>query len=75
MRGTASHLQHFVGYSSYVRRLRSISIDRLVNEYIFSDTIMRRDIYYTAGLYSIFVIPWFVHRHIYIFSHKGDIKY
>jgi hypothetical protein len=71
MRGTASYLHHFVGYGGYARRSRLISVNIFRNEYMFLYIIMRRDIYYTAGLYSMLVNPWFVHRHIYTIRYQG----
>jgi hypothetical protein len=72
MRGTASYLHHFVGYGGYVRRSRLISVNIFGNEYIFSDTIMCRDIYYIFILYSIFT-ELVVCAHAYIYNKTSGI--
>jgi hypothetical protein len=64
MRGIASYLHHFVGYGGYVRRLRLLSIDIIVNGYIFWMPSCA-EIYYVFGLYSM-VAESVVCTHAYI---------
>lgn len=54
MRGTASYLHHFVGYGGYVRRLRLIGIDRLVNEYMYFGISQCAEIYIIYLVYIVY---------------------